>query len=151
MWGCEKVSLDEPVKDDSLLTDYVLPEILYASMSDDGKDSETRTYVGGGNGKSVLWHSGDEISYFSGDTHADYVSQGEGKLSVEFIKGDKEPATLESTVDGTVESLDEAVRHHTHMQVGRILAYPHVAEKIEKGELLVKTADYDVNTGKVTY
>lgn len=102
LWGCEKVSLDEPVKDDSLLTDYVLPEILYASMSDDDKDSETRTYVGGGDGKSVLWHSGDEISYFSGDTHADYVSQGEGKSSVEFIKGDKDPATLESTVDGTV-------------------------------------------------
>ena len=52
---------------------------------------------------------------------------------------------------GKVESLDEAIRHHTHVQVERILAYPHVAEKIEKGELLVKAAYYDVNTGKVTY
>lgn len=93
------VSLDEPVKDDSLLTDYVLPEILYASMSDDGKDSETRTYVGGEDGKAVLWHNGDEISYFSGDTHADYVSQGEGKSSVEFIKGDKEQAAVDRYLD----------------------------------------------------
>ena len=52
---------------------------------------------------------------------------------------------------GKVENLDDAIRHHTHVQVERILAYPHVAEKIEKGELLVKAAYYDVNTGKVTY
>ena len=52
---------------------------------------------------------------------------------------------------GKVENLDDAIRHHTRVQVERILAYPHVAEKIEKGELLVKAAYYDVNTGKVTY
>jgi carbonic anhydrase len=51
---------------------------------------------------------------------------------------------------GKVENLDEAIRHHTHVQVERILAYPHVAEKIEKGELIVKSAYYDVNTGEVT-
>ena len=52
---------------------------------------------------------------------------------------------------GKVDSLDAAIRHHAHVQVERIIAYPHVAEKIEKGELLVKQAYYDVNTGKVTY
>lgn len=52
---------------------------------------------------------------------------------------------------GEPDSLDAAIHHHAHVQVQRIIAYPHVAEKIEKGELLVKQAYYDVNTGKVTY
>ena len=51
---------------------------------------------------------------------------------------------------GKAESLDEAIRHHTLVQVERIMAYPHVAEKIEKGELLVAPAYYDVTTGKVS-
>ena len=51
---------------------------------------------------------------------------------------------------GKTDSLDAAIHHHAHVQVERIIAYPHVAEKIEKGELLVKQAYYDVNTGKVT-
>ena len=52
---------------------------------------------------------------------------------------------------GKAESLDEAIRHHTLIQVKRIMAYPHVAEKVEKGELLVTPAYYDVNTGKVSF
>ena len=52
---------------------------------------------------------------------------------------------------GKADSLDAAIRHHAHVQVERIVAYPHVAEKIEKGELLVKQAYYDVKTGKVTF
>ena len=52
---------------------------------------------------------------------------------------------------GKPDSLDAAIHHHAHVQVERIIAYPHVAEKIEKGELLVKQAYYDVKTGKVTY
>lgn len=51
---------------------------------------------------------------------------------------------------GQSDSLDAAIHHHAHVQVERIIVYPHVAEKIEKGELLVKQAYYDVNTGKVT-
>ena len=51
---------------------------------------------------------------------------------------------------GKADSLDAAIRHHAHVQVERIIAYPHVAEKIKNGELLVKQAHYDVNTGKVT-
>ena len=51
---------------------------------------------------------------------------------------------------GKTDSLDVAIRHHAHVQVERILTYPHVTEKIEKGELLVKRAYYDVKTGKVT-
>ena len=51
---------------------------------------------------------------------------------------------------GKADSLDEAIRHHTLVQVERIIAYPHVAEKVAKGELLVKPAYYDVTTGKVS-
>ena len=52
---------------------------------------------------------------------------------------------------GKPERLDSAIHHHTQVQVERIIAYPHVAEKIAKGELMVKKAYYDVNTGKVTF
>jgi carbonic anhydrase len=51
---------------------------------------------------------------------------------------------------GKADSLEAAIHHHAHVQVDRIIAYPHVAEKIEKGELMVKQAYYDVTTGKVT-
>ena len=51
---------------------------------------------------------------------------------------------------GQSDSLEAAIHHHAHVQVERIIAYPHVAEKIETGELLIKQAYYDVNTGKVT-
>ena len=52
---------------------------------------------------------------------------------------------------GKPESLDDAIHHHTQVQVERIVAYPHISEKIAKGELLVKKAYYDVKTGKVTF
>ena len=51
---------------------------------------------------------------------------------------------------GKADILDDAIRHHTHVQVERILGYPHVSEKIEDGELLVKAAYYDVKTGRVS-
>ena len=51
---------------------------------------------------------------------------------------------------GKSDSLDVAVRHHAQKQVERIVANPHVAEKIQRGELIVKCAYYDVHTGKVT-
>lgn len=51
---------------------------------------------------------------------------------------------------GKADILDDAIRHHTHVQVERILGYPHVSEKIEDGELLVKAAYYDVKIGKVS-
>ena len=51
---------------------------------------------------------------------------------------------------GKTDALDAAIRHHAHVQVERIIAYPYVAEKIAKGELMVKQAYYDVKTGLVT-
>ena len=62
-------------------------------------------------------------------------------------------ATIRADVSqyvGQTDSLEAAIHQHAHVQVERIIAYPHVAEKIEKGELLVKQAYYDVHTGKVT-
>lgn len=52
---------------------------------------------------------------------------------------------------GKPDCLNAAIHHHAEVQVERIIAYPHVAEKIANGELLVKKAYYDVKTGKVTY
>ena len=51
---------------------------------------------------------------------------------------------------GKADKLDDAILHHTHVQVERILSYPHVTEKVENGELLVKAAYYDVKTGRVS-
>lgn len=51
---------------------------------------------------------------------------------------------------GKLDSLDAAIHHHTQVQVERIISYPHIAEKVESGELVVKAAYYDVNTGKVS-
>lgn len=62
--------------------------------------------------------------------------------------------TIRNDVSGYVgkaDSLDAAIHHHAQVQVERIIAYPHVADKIANGELMVKKAYYDVNTGKVTY
>ena len=63
-------------------------------------------------------------------------------------------ATIRNDVSdyvGKADSLDAAIHHHAQVQVERIVAYPHIAEKIANGQLLVKKAYYDVNTGKVTF
>lgn len=76
------------------------------------------------------------------------ISEGEEHGNIGKLLG-----IIRKDVEGYVgkpESLDEAIRRHAHIQVERILAYPHVAEKVQKGELLVKCAYYDVKTGKVT-
>ena len=51
---------------------------------------------------------------------------------------------------GKADKLDDAILHHTHVQVERIMSYPHVTERVENGELLVKAAYYDVKTGRVS-
>ena len=98
--ACEKYE-DEIVTDGGLHA-VTLPDVICASMSGDDMDPKTRTYVGGEEGKDVLWHGDDEISYFTGNIHANYVSQGAGDSSVEFIQGDKEQAAVVFAVDGTV-------------------------------------------------
>ena len=117
IWGCEKVDTDEPVKEetpdkevsDNVLSDFVLPEILYASISDeDGQKNDadqiedkpqTRTVVGD-DGKKVLWQTGDAISYFAYDIHnAKYVYKGEGEESnVELSKDNDKPGTTGTTL-----------------------------------------------------
>ena len=64
-----------------------VPEVLYASMADEndhasegeGANKMTRTYV---DDKSVLWHSGDAISYFASSNHnVKYQYNGEDGAS----------------------------------------------------------------------
>lgn len=98
--ACEKFE-DEIVPDGGLHA-VTLPDVICASMSGDDMDPKTRTWLGGEEGKDVLWHGDDEISYFTGNIHANYVSQGAGDSSVEFRPGDKEQAAVEFAVDGTV-------------------------------------------------
>ena len=109
LWGCEKIGSDEPVKDDttiedetpdteapdSLQTDYMLPEIIYASMTDEDEDKpQTRTVVGP-DGKKILWQKGDAVSFFYGNVHnARYTYNGEdGVTSAELTKDDTKPGT----------------------------------------------------------
>ena len=51
---------------------------------------------------------------------------------------------------GKIERLEDAICHHTHIQVERIMACPHIAERVSEGKLAVKAAYYDVKTGKVS-
>jgi carbonic anhydrase len=42
-----------------------------------------------------------------------------------------------------------AAKVAARVQVERIMGYKHVTEKVEKGELIIKGAYYDVESGKV--
>ena len=106
--ACNKYEeTDVPVNEDEVLTDggtqtATLPDVLCVSMSEDDNDPETRTYVGGVDGKDVFWHGDDDISYITGNVHVNYVAQGAGDSSVEFVQGDEEQAALELAADGTI-------------------------------------------------
>ena len=71
---------------------FDLPETIYGSAAEDQSGAESRTYL---EDKRVLWHSGDAISYFAGNTHnAKYSYLGEeGESSVEF--------TMDEEIKGT--------------------------------------------------
>ena len=65
-----------------------LPEVIYATVADKDQQSDnakTRTYV---DGKKVLWHGGDNITYFFDRLHgAQYKYNGEdGVAEAEFDK-----------------------------------------------------------------
>ena len=63
-----------------------LPEVIYATVADNNdKSDKTRTYV---DGKKVLWHGGDNITYFFDFFHgAQYKYNGEdGVAEAEFDK-----------------------------------------------------------------
>ena len=101
--SCAKVEVTEPVQDNQsnnsapLYAD--LPKVIYASVSDESGDDQTRTYV---DGKSVKWHSGESISYYAGTygnvkytmkeglydgtVNAEFVQSGEAKYA--FVEGE---------------------------------------------------------------
>ena len=71
---------------------FDLPETIYGSAADDQSGTESRTYL---EDNRVLWHNGDAISFFAGNTHnAKYSYLGEeGESSVEF--------TMDEGIKGT--------------------------------------------------
>ena len=75
--GCENIDeFDQGLSGNPEASE--LPQTLYASIlnEEDAQDSlQTRTYLN--SNKKVVWHKGDEISFFSKSTHGRYVSEGE--------------------------------------------------------------------------
>ena len=71
-----------------------LPEVIYATVADESDDATTRTVVGE-DGKSVLWNTGDNITYFFDFFHgAQYKYKGkDGVAEAEFTK----------VMDGTID------------------------------------------------
>ena len=92
--SCDKNQIDLPVQEEDKVEveggsqTGELPEVIYASMSDEDQTPETRTYVDG-NRKDVLWQTGDAISYFAGNLHnVQYVYNGEtpeSKVELEIV------------------------------------------------------------------
>lgn len=89
--SCAKIEVNEPVENDQTNDSAVLyadlPEVLYASVSDESGDDQTRTYV---DDKSVKWHMGESISYYAG-TYANVkytmqVGQYDGTVNAKFVK-----------------------------------------------------------------
>ena len=104
--SCAKVEVTEPVQDNqsnnsgALYAD--LPEVIYASVSDESGDDQTRTYV---DGKSVKWHSGESISYYAGTYgNVKYTmteGQPDGTVSAEFVQsGEAKYAFVEGEAYG---------------------------------------------------
>lgn len=83
--GCEQSDvIDQPNQGGTASGD--LPEVIYATVADNNdKSDKTRTYV---DGKKVLWHGGDNITYFFDFFHgAQYKYNGEdGVAEAEFDK-----------------------------------------------------------------
>ena len=78
--SCAKFELTEPAQkgESNVNANDGLPEVVYATVADE-QDSQTRTYV---DGKIVMWHPGDAISYFYGNCrNAQYVYNGETPAS----------------------------------------------------------------------
>ena len=85
--GCEQMEeLDQAIQGGTEVNVDGLPEVIYATVTNEDKSdtTTTRTYVE--NKNSVLWHSGDEIAYFGPKAFgARYMYEGEdGASSAEF-------------------------------------------------------------------
>ena len=74
--GCDnKDEFDQIVSNNPEASE--LPQTLYATIlnEEDAQDTlQSRTYLN--SNRKVVWHAGDEISFFSKDTHGHYVSKG---------------------------------------------------------------------------
>ena len=89
--SCAKIEVNEPDQNDQTNDSAVLyadlPEVLYASVSDECGDEQTRTYV---DDKSVKWHMGESISYYAGEYgNVKYTmeeGQYDGTDNAKFVK-----------------------------------------------------------------
>ena len=83
LFACEKAEdFDQPTLDGTV-NGTGLPEVIYASMADENDTTATRTYA---DGKTILWHGGDAISYIGPNSfRAKYQYDGDdGVPSAEF-------------------------------------------------------------------
>ena len=63
-----------------------LPEVIYATVADDGSEGKTRTVVAK-DGNSILWNTGDAVSaFFSGISNAQYQYDGEDSVATAEFK-----------------------------------------------------------------
>ena len=97
--SCAMMEETGPVQNDQS-NDYIplyadLPEVIYASASDESDEEETRTYV---DGNIVKWHSGESISYYAGEYgNVKYTmkeGQYDGTVSAEFVQSGKAEYTF---------------------------------------------------------
>ena len=82
--GCEQMEgLDQPVQGGTEENVGDLPTVIYATVDDESANVKTRTYA---DGKTILWHGGDAISYIGPNAYrAKYQYDGEdGVASAEF-------------------------------------------------------------------
>ena len=82
--GCEQMEgLDQPVQGGTEENVGDLPTVIYATVDDESANAKTRTYA---DGKTILWHGGDAISYIGPNAYrAKYQYDGEdGVASAEF-------------------------------------------------------------------
>lgn len=85
LFACDKAEdFGQPVQGSTASGE--LPEVIYATVADDDSEGKTRTVVA--NDKSVLWNTGDNITYFFDFLHgAQYKYNGEdGVAEAEFTK-----------------------------------------------------------------
>lgn len=79
LFACEKADLIDQPAQGGIASGADLPEVIYATVDRESDDATTRTYA---DGKSILWHGGDAITYIGHDAfRAKYQYDGEDGVS----------------------------------------------------------------------
>ena len=151
--SCAKVELDGPVQNGQSNDSY-LPKVIYASIVDK-QNPETRTYV---DGKTVMWHGGDHVSYFYGNEHnARYAYNGAYNTSSAELVIYSHGAQVDQQVNYSrgVYPYDPNTTVETQGEVDKIhVTYPAVQTYAQnsfgkKANLMIATGDGP--TGKMLH